>query len=136
MSLETFGDLNYLAVVVAAVVYFAIGALWYSVLFSKPWVRESGVDPEAGGNPVPLYAASFVTAFLAATALAFLARSAGAETLAEGLLLGVLVSVGFVIASLGITQAYEGRTATLQLINVGYPVVALVIASVIVTVWT
>jgi hypothetical protein len=31
MSLETFGDLNYLAVVVAAVVYFAIGALWYAI---------------------------------------------------------------------------------------------------------
>jgi hypothetical protein len=29
MSFDAFGDVNYLAVIVAAIAYFALGAIWY-----------------------------------------------------------------------------------------------------------
>ena len=39
---------NYLAVLVAAVVVFILGWLWYSpLLFYKPWMRLRGLDPNA-----------------------------------------------------------------------------------------
>lgn len=51
-SLDTFGDVNYLAVIVGALVYFGIGALWYSpALFATPWMAASGVQP---GNQIPV----------------------------------------------------------------------------------
>ena len=44
MTLD-FSQLNWLAVIVAALVYFALGALWYSpMLFSRAWQRSIGWD--------------------------------------------------------------------------------------------
>lgn len=38
MTLDALGQINWLAVIVATIVYFALGALWYSpVAFGKPW---------------------------------------------------------------------------------------------------
>ena len=51
MGTETFSHLNWLAILVAALAYFVLGALWYSkVLFVKPWLRMTGIkvdDPSA-----------------------------------------------------------------------------------------
>ena len=33
-----FSYINWLHVLVAAIAYFALGAIWYSFLFQKPWV--------------------------------------------------------------------------------------------------
>ncbi len=38
MTLDVMSELNWLAVLVGAVIYFALGALWYSpMLFARPW---------------------------------------------------------------------------------------------------
>ncbi|KRA82616.1 DUF1761 domain-containing protein [Altererythrobacter sp. Root672] len=37
------GPVNWLAVVLGAVAFFAVGAVWYSFLFSKAWQREVGM---------------------------------------------------------------------------------------------
>jgi len=37
-------QLNYLAVIVATIVQFAIGAIWYSVFFGKLWGKIHGFD--------------------------------------------------------------------------------------------
>jgi hypothetical protein len=44
------GNVNLLAVVLGAVAFFAVGALWYTVLFGKAWQAETGVTPEALAN--------------------------------------------------------------------------------------
>jgi hypothetical protein len=37
---------NYLAVLVATIAGFATGAIWYTVLFSKPWLKAVGpIEP-------------------------------------------------------------------------------------------
>jgi len=41
-------SVNYLHVLVAAVLVFVLGWLWYSpLLFYKPWMRMRGLDPVA-----------------------------------------------------------------------------------------
>ena len=42
--------MNWLAIVTGTVVFFAIGALWYGLLFSKPWQRETGVTEAPQGS--------------------------------------------------------------------------------------
>ena len=37
-------QLNYLAIIVATVVQFAIGAIWYSLFFNKLWAKIHGFD--------------------------------------------------------------------------------------------
>ena len=38
-------DLNWLAVLAAAVSAFVLGGLWYGPLFKNAWCREAGIDP-------------------------------------------------------------------------------------------
>ena len=40
------GGINWLAVVLGAVAFFAVGAIWYSFLFSKAWQREVNLTDE------------------------------------------------------------------------------------------
>lgn len=37
-------QLNYLAVIIATIVQFAIGAIWYSAIFGKLWAKIHGFD--------------------------------------------------------------------------------------------
>jgi hypothetical protein len=43
-------DLNWFAVLAAALSAFALGGLWYGPLFKKAWCREAGVDPQKKGR--------------------------------------------------------------------------------------
>jgi hypothetical protein len=44
MNFDALGDLNWLAVFVAALAYFAIGALWYAPpVFGKVWMAAGGM---------------------------------------------------------------------------------------------
>lgn len=74
--------LNYLAVLVATVVDFVIGAIWYSVFFGKLWGKIHGFDklPKATQQKLmkgmgPFYAlqalVTLVTAFVLAIFLAY-----------------------------------------------------------------
>lgn len=68
-----FDHVNWLAVVGAAIVAFAIGAVWYGPLFGKRWAALLGVEAGAGGPPAaPLLAANFVMTLVSATVLAVL----------------------------------------------------------------
>ena len=37
--------INIIAVIVAVVSNFILGFIWYTALFSKPWTKEMGYDP-------------------------------------------------------------------------------------------
>jgi hypothetical protein len=136
MLLDVLSEVNWLAVLVAAVAYFAVGGLWYSpVLFAKPWIASSGITPEQAQGPGALYAVSFGFQFLASLALALIAVAAGAESVADGIVLGLVVGIGFVLTSVGVTQMFSNAPGVLQAINIGYHLVGLVVAGIIVALW-
>ena len=135
-----FAGVNWLAVIVSTVVSFAIGGLWYSALFQKPWMRLTGISQEqaaeGGASSMAFYfGVSLVTYFIAATALALLLRATGASGAAQGLTLGLLVGVGIVAAVSYNNYTYTRRPNMLYLIDIGYPVVALAISGVILGIW-
>jgi Protein of unknown function (DUF1761) len=71
VTLDALGDLNWLAVFVAALAYFAIGALWYAPpVFGKVWMAAGGMAmPEAGTRPSPaIYLTPLVGSVLSAIA--------------------------------------------------------------------
>jgi hypothetical protein len=136
MELGDFADLNWLAVLVGAVAYWLLGALWYSpVLFGKKWGAITGITAENAGSPVATYLGSLVVMFLQVTAVAFLAHATGVTELVDGLELGLGIGVGFCALQLVLNQLYEKRSRELLAINAGYAIVGLTIASVIVTLW-
>ena len=52
-----FSSLNIWAILVATLASFALGALWYSVLFGKIWQREVGITDEdmKGANMAKIF---------------------------------------------------------------------------------
>ena len=129
--------INWLALIVAAIVKFAIGAAWYSpVVLGKQWMAETGTTQDQfRANMVPALVAEIVTDLVIAFFLIYAVRYAGATTLLQGAWIGFLVWLGF-MATVSIAQVYyEKRSWRLWSINNGYLVVSLIVMGAILGVW-
>lgn len=106
-------SINWVGVIVATIAAFALGALWYGPLFSKPWLQSLG-KTEAdmrGGPPIgPLLAAQFVATIITATVLALIIERFGPGVL-TGLTVGLLCGAGFV-ATAKLSDVLFSQTAT------------------------
>lgn len=127
-------DINWLAVVAAAVSAFVLGGLWYGPLFKNAWCREAGIDPDsAPRHPARVFGSAFVLALIAAVAFAVLLGPDPALPLAVHH--GALVGVAFVATSFGINYAFARRSLTLWLIDGGYHVLQFVLYGLILGLW-
>lgn len=141
MSFDVLGDLNWLAVLVATIAYFALGGVWFATpVFGKPWMRSLGWAPaEDEKFSVAYYIGPLVTCFVASLAVAMLAAAAGADSFGDGLVLGVVTGVGLAGAVLVVTGYFDPKKPKPMVwtaITGGYHLVGLVIAAVIVSTWT
>ena len=110
MTFDTLGDVNWLAVVVAAVLYFLLGGLWYSPVFlGKPWMRATGMEmPEEGKGPPPvIYIAPLLGYLVSAIATGMLAEATGTDTVGEGLVLGLVVALGYSTVLAAVTTTFS-----------------------------
>jgi hypothetical protein len=129
--------INYLAVLVTAVVGFGIGALWYA-FFSRSWLAAIGkTEAEVRkGNAAIAYSGAFAASLMTAYALALLIGLAQAQTFVHGALLGLWVWVGFVAATNLPTYLFSRWPRELFFINNGYHFVTLLIMGAILGAWT
>lgn len=90
--------INYLAVLVAAVVTFVIGGLWYSpVLFDKPWRHLNALSEEQikASHTGLIFGLSFVAALISAYVLALFLAGPATDVVAV-VMAGLLVGTGAV----------------------------------------
>jgi hypothetical protein len=141
MTFDVLGELNWLAVIVAAIIYFALGALWYSnVLFARPWQRAIGWD--ASQQPPQMNPLTYVVPGLAylvmAVATGMIAKATGTDTLGEGIVLGIITGVGFALA-LSLVGAFftpnSPAPMTLFAITGAYNLIGFLILAVLISVW-
>ena len=133
---NAFHNLNWLAIIVAAVSAFMLGGLWYSpLMFVKRWMKETGITQEStkNANMLKLFGFSFILSCIASFFLAmFIGAGAGG---AFGALAGFMAGFGWVLTFLGIIYLFESRSLALFLINAGYSVVSLTIMGFIIGIW-
>lgn len=113
-------DVNWIAVLVAAVSAFILGGLWYGPLFGKKWMAHTGMTEERAKsmNMARTFGLSFILSFVAAFVFAmFLGPNPGVE-FATGA--GFAAGLCWVGASFGINDLFEDRPFGLWLINAGY----------------
>jgi len=129
---------NYLAVVVAAIAYWVLGALWYGVLFNKAWMalEHMTIEQAKSVSPVVPYIVSFLLEVLIAYSLAQLCIWRNANTAGRGASVGVLVWIGFVGPIAFMNYMFEMRPKELFAINEFYPLAGLVLMGVILGAWT
>ncbi len=134
-------SINWLAVVVGALVYFILGAIWYSpVLFAKPWQAAIGWDqsreqPQA--NPLT-YVVPGVLYLVAGVATAILASATGADTVTEGLTLGLLTGLGFALPMVGVEATFDPnkpKPLVWFAITVAYHLIGFVVLGVVIAGW-
>jgi len=128
---NAFQNLNWLAILLASVSAFALGFLWYSVLFVKRWMKENGFteDTNKDANMLKIFGLSFLLMVFAAFNLAMFIGKGGAHF---GAMAGFLAGVGWVFTFLGVTYLFERRSLALFLINGCYSVVSLTIMGLII----
>lgn len=127
--------INYIAILISAVLAMVIGSLWYSrSLFGKEWIKLAGLSEadthgssNKKGNMPILYGSMFVGAIVEAYVLSYFMQYAGAYGLINGIKVGIWAWLGFVAAtSLGNTM-FEQRPIKLWYINAGYALVNLIV---------
>jgi Protein of unknown function (DUF1761) len=129
---------NYAAVLVSAIAYWLLGALWFGVLFGKPWMVLENITIEQAKtmNPVLPYVVSFVLNILIAYSLAQVCIWRNANTAGRGASVGVLLWIGFIGPITYTTYMYEMRPKELFAINQFYPLAGLVLMGAIIGAWT
>jgi uncharacterized membrane protein len=137
--LHALHHLNYIPVIVIAIIGFMFGGLWYSpLLFAKAWRDEVKLDDERckaqGGGAKKLFL-TFLATLAATIALDVLIGAHGSSTLLSGAEFGLFVGVALVAALQGPAALFEGRTCRYCRIVLGHNVALCVLLGAILGVW-
>jgi hypothetical protein len=139
MNTSFLDGINWLAVLVAGLAYFALGAVWYSFLFSKQWIKSSGVDvndPKMKTGMAQTMASSAVLMIVTALGIAILAKRMELTACwMSGVKLGAITGLLLGSTAISISYLYEKRPLALYLINGGYTLFGNIIAAVIICCW-
>jgi hypothetical protein len=127
--------MGFLAVIVAAVATFAVGAAYYMAL-AKPWMEASGIEvgedgkPVDGESPIP-YIVSFVMILLVAGMMRHTFALSGIDTVGKGLVSGLGIGAFFISPWIFINTGYSNRPWKLALIDSGYATIGCAVMGVV-----
>ena len=130
--------LNWVAILVAAIVSFLFEAFWFS-LFMNQWLTGIGRTHEwllsSGMSPALQYAVAILCSIIAAAVLSIIIQATGEHTARRGVLCAVLIWVGFIATSWAKEYIFEVRTLQIYLVNTVYALIDLMIIGAIVGAW-
>jgi hypothetical protein len=137
----TFAGINTLAILIAAVVGWLSGAVWYSAL-GKLWVEAQGKTVEefhahrAAIKGTPAAWLPFALAFLAdlvmAWVLAGLVGHMGSVTIRSAVISALFAWAGFVVTTIVVNYSFGSRRYRLAAIDAGHWLVVLVLMGVVI----
>ncbi|MDB5176428.1 MAG: hypothetical protein JWN75_96 [Candidatus Saccharibacteria bacterium] len=133
-----FSGINYWAVIVAWIVYMAVGAFWYSTAgFAKQWTKHTGIDimkiPQDKSTKILI--TIMISALVQSLTLAVIMHSLRVTNVMDGLLIGLVLWFGLTAATTVGVTLYSKRTWKFLWLNSSYFLVVMVIASLIFAVW-
>lgn len=134
-------NINIWSIVVASIVAFAVGAIWYSpILFGKEWASLVGMSDDdlrtAKAKGVTwLYVIQFILTVITFCVLGFAMSELGTQNASDGALLGLFAWIGFVLPIGASTLMWEKRAFKLVLINMICTLLTLVVGGAIIGAW-
>ena len=132
-------DVNYVAVLVAAVAGMIIGAIYFSsAVAGKAWLKATGKTKEelgSGAGPT-MYITAAIFQLLTATVLAAIIGWSGAIGVGEGLLVGAIVWAGIAAPATALAFLFEMKTMANQIIVALHTLIVMLAMSVIISIWT
>ena len=126
-----FEDINFVAVLIAAVAKFMVSGLWFSkFLFAKDWLIETKLKIEDLGSPRNAMIIAFLSNLLFAFTLAMILSIINVD-LRTSLGLAVIMAIGITAAQTAPSFAFEGRSLRLYLIYASQYVVEFITVTLI-----
>ncbi|WBF52538.1 DUF1761 domain-containing protein [Macrococcoides canis] len=120
--------MNFIAAIIAGLIAFMIGGLWYSVLFGKAWQREvkiTDAEIKAAGSGTPQMISAVVVEVIVSLCVFFLLTHIDLNVLCAGAVIG-LISV---LSSLK-NYFFEMKSIKLILINESYRMICFMIMAI------
>ncbi len=139
--------INYLAVLISTVLFFMLGALWYSpVMFAKGWIKGMGLTDEQlkemkehgpGTRPFIIsFIGTLVMVFVTAHMVDFMkVVYHDLSNLTVGLTSAFWLWLGYIATFSLNAVAYEEKSWQFYFITTGYPFVGLMVSGAILAIW-
>ena len=127
--------MNWWAVIVSAIAYMVVGALWYSpALFGNAWMKGIGRTKEqVAADFSPLnYLWTLIFSFIAAYGIARICLWTSCQSVWDGIVIGLMAGVCFVLPTMGVNDLFEARKRSLTVMNILFHLVAFVVIGVII----
>jgi hypothetical protein len=126
-------NINFLAIILAALSAFFLGFFWYTIIFAKVWQKELGMK-SGGKAQTPDLGKLLIGSFILEIIMAFnLAAFIGPEAdWMFGLFAGLAAGLGWVSLAFGVNYMFEGKSFKLWLINAGYNTVVFALMGLII----
>lgn len=128
MLLYVLGQIDYLAVVFAAVAGLGLGAVWYLPgVFGTAWRNALGRENSRLRDPKKTVLVRAAATVATALALAILLVGGGVTTLAGSVRLGLVLGIGVVAPTLVADYHFSGQSRMLILLTAGHRVAHVVL---------
>jgi hypothetical protein len=113
-------------VLAGAAAFFAVGALWYGVIFAKPWQRAAGLSNSQlrSGNMGVIFGLAFAFEVLVAMVLWHLIARTDPKPFVV-MMMAVGFAVGVMIPAIGINYLFLRKTLGLFLIDAAHFIIGM-----------
>ncbi len=129
-------NINWIAVVVVGIIYFAIIFFWYfPSLFGNLWLKLVGKESEPKSKIIRDTIIMIPTSFITVLIIEIMMDLTGMNDIVSALLLNLLLWIGF-IGIIGINQNnFNDRGIKLFLIEYGVYLIGFLVAGLILAIW-
>lgn len=125
--------INPFAVLAAGITHLVLGLIWFQPkLFGNDWVKLTGKDLNPAFRWIP---AGIIGHLVNSLVLALIVNLANATTAVEGVIVGIIVCMGFIVPLEIGELVWEKIPFRLFMIRVGNQLVGFSIACIILAVW-
>jgi len=128
--------INILAIIFIALIYWILGALWYSkILFGNLWMESIGKTEDQLEMKASSFIGSAIISFTIPLFLAIILEFIGTINIINGILVTLIIWIGFV-ATIGLYDVlYQDKNIKTYLIDSLYHLAGLLITGIILGLW-
>lgn len=132
---DALGNLNWWAVILAAVVAMIAGAIWYSPsLFVEPWRKEVGLskkDMNSKDGMLEMFLGTFIFSVFGAAFLGAVLLATGTDGALGGATLGAVIGLVFTAMPFARQNLFTRKSTTLTAIQGGEVILGLAVMGLI-----
>lgn len=132
-------EVNWIAIILAAISTMIVGSLWYGPLFGKIWARLAGTTPDPdfkGAKAALTYLKAFLSSLLTAVVLAYVVAMihiGSTDTyFVDAIFVGLMLWAGFTAARIFMHDMFESRPTQLTALNIAHELVTIVVMAAII----